>query len=174
MQTSDQVSVIPPDAGSRSRIGDGAVETIFKITGEQTGGAVAVAEHVLQPKQLGAPFHTHRREHEISYVLEGTITVQIGEEIFDAGPGTTLFKPRGIPHAFWNSRDEGARFVEVFVPAGFEHYFEELSSASSISNLIQRALPKGPSYAILLASSLRPSEVKPISSLTFSRARPSV
>lgn len=85
-----------------------------------------MAEHVLQPKELGAPFHTHRREHEISYVLEGTITVQIGDEIFNAGPGSTVFKPKGIRHAFWNSRDERARFMEVFSPAGFEHYFEEL------------------------------------------------
>lgn len=126
MQARESTTVTTSDAGPRFQVGGGVLETIFKVTGEQTGGTVAVAEHVLQPKQLGAPFHTHHREHEISYVLEGTITVQIGDEIFDADPRTTVLKPKGVRHAFWNSCDERARFVEVFSPAGFEHYFEEL------------------------------------------------
>ena len=78
------------------------------------------------PKQLGSPFHLHHREHEISYVLEGTVTVQIGEDIVEASVGTTVFKPKGIRQAFWNSGDEPVRFVEVFSPAGFQKYFDEL------------------------------------------------
>lgn len=112
--------------GSRFVVGAGELETIHKVSGEQTGGSVAVAEHVLAPKSLGSPIHTHHKEHEISYVLEGTIMVQIGDDVLEAGPGTTVFKPKGISHAFWNAADVPARLVEIFSPAGFEHYFEEL------------------------------------------------
>lgn len=104
----------------------GSLDTIVKVRGESTGGVVALAEHIIQPGTLGAPMHTHSREHEISFVTQGTIGVQIGDEVFEAGAGTTVFKPKGIPHAFWNASDSEARFVEVFAPAGLERYFEEL------------------------------------------------
>lgn len=112
--------------GTRLTVGAGELETIQKVLGEQTGGSAAVAEHVLASKSLGSPIHTHHKEHEISYVLDGTITVQIDADVFEAGPGSTVFKPKGIPHAFWNAGDVPARFIEIFTPAGFEHYFEEL------------------------------------------------
>jgi quercetin dioxygenase-like cupin family protein len=59
-------------------------------------------EHPLASRALGSPVHTHRHEDEYSIVLEGTIGVEIGEKVFEAGPGSVIVKPRGIPHAFWN------------------------------------------------------------------------
>ena len=47
-------------------------------------------------------------------------------EQLEAGPGDLVFKPRGIPHAFWNAGDEPARILEIISPAGFEKYFEEI------------------------------------------------
>lgn len=116
---------VDPGAGVRYTAG-AALATIHKVVGEQTGETVAVAEHILQPRQLGSPIHTHSREHEISYVVEGILTVQIGDAVFEAEPGTTVFKPKSTPHAFWNAGETEARFVEVFAPAGFERYFAEL------------------------------------------------
>jgi mannose-6-phosphate isomerase-like protein (cupin superfamily) len=115
---------IDADEGARQTIGGFAM--IHKVDGEATGGLVAVAGHVVQPHQLGSPRHTHSREHEVSYVVEGTLGVELGGETFEAGPGTTVLKPKGVPHAFWNPGDVELRFFEVFAPAGFEHYFEEL------------------------------------------------
>ena len=117
---------IEPGAGATYRAGGGALLTVHKVMGEQTGGSAAVAEHILHPKQLGSPRHTHRREHEISYVLDGVLGVEIGGETFEAGPGTTVHKPKDVPHAFWNPGDVDVRFVEIFTPAGFEQYFVEL------------------------------------------------
>ncbi len=71
--------------------------------------------------------HTHEREDEISHVTAGRLGVQIGEEVLEAGPGDTVFKPRGVPHAFWNPRDEPLRFLEVITPAGFEEYFADIA-----------------------------------------------
>ncbi len=97
----------------------------FLVSGDQTGGRFAMVKHPLAPRALGSPLHTHENEDEISSVLEGEIGVQVGEQVHVARPGAVVFKPRGIPHAFWNAGDTPARLLEVITPAGFEGYFEE-------------------------------------------------
>ena len=99
----------------------------FMIGGERTGGNFALVEHPIGPRALAAPMHTHRHEDEYTYVLEGEIGVQVGEEVRVAQPGDLVFKPRGVPHAFWNAADEPARALEIISPAGFERYFAELA-----------------------------------------------
>jgi quercetin dioxygenase-like cupin family protein len=99
----------------------------FMIGGEQTGGNFALVEHPIGPRALAAPMHTHEREDEYTYVLEGKIGVQVGEEVRLAQPGDLVFKPRGEPHAFWNATDRPARVLELISPAGFEGYFAELA-----------------------------------------------
>jgi len=99
----------------------------FMIGGEETQGNFALVEHPIGPRALAAPMHTHEREDEYTYVLEGKIGVQIGEEVFVARPGDLVFKPRGVPHAFWNAADKPARALEIISPAGFERYFAELA-----------------------------------------------
>ena len=97
------------------------------VSGEQTHGAMAIVEHDLVPRGLGAPLHTHEREDEISHVTAGRLGVQVGDEVFEAAPGDTVFKPRGVPHAFWNPADEPVRFLEIITPAGFEQYFADIA-----------------------------------------------
>jgi quercetin dioxygenase-like cupin family protein len=99
----------------------------FLIDGERTGRAFSLVEHPLPPRALGAPVHTHHNEDEYSYVLQGRFGVQLGDDTLEAGPGDLVFKPRGVPHAFWNAGDEPARLLELISPAGFEHYFRELA-----------------------------------------------
>jgi Cupin domain len=60
-------------------------------------------------------------------VLEGRFGVQLGPDVLEAGPGDLLFKPRGVPHAFWNASDEPARLLELISPAGFENYLRALA-----------------------------------------------
>jgi quercetin dioxygenase-like cupin family protein len=99
----------------------------FMIGGEQSGGTFALVEHPIGPRALAAPMHTHEREDEYTYVLEGEVGFQIGEEVLVAKPGDLVFKPRDVPHAFWNATDEPARALEIISPAGFERYFAELA-----------------------------------------------
>jgi quercetin dioxygenase-like cupin family protein len=99
----------------------------FMIGGEETGGTFALVEHPIEPRALAAPMHTHRHEDEYTYVLEGEIGVQVGEEVRVAQQGDLVLKPRGVPHAFWNAGDTLARALEIISPAGFERYFAELA-----------------------------------------------
>jgi quercetin dioxygenase-like cupin family protein len=99
----------------------------FMIGGEQSGGHFALVEYLIGPRALAAPMHTHEHEDEDTYVLEGEVGVQIGEGVLVAHPGDLVFKPRGVPHAFWNPSDKPARALEIISPAGFERYFAELA-----------------------------------------------
>jgi quercetin dioxygenase-like cupin family protein len=112
----------------------------FMIDGAATGGAFSLVEHPLPPRALGAPVHTHRNEDEYSYVLEGRVGVQLGEDVLEAGPGELVFKPRGVAHAFWNAGDEPARLLELISPAGFENYFRELAPLLSTSEPDEAAI----------------------------------
>lgn len=99
----------------------------FMLDGAATGGRFSLVEHPLPPRALGAPLHTHRNEDEYSFVIEGRIGVQLGDEVLEAGPGDLVIKPRGVAHTFWNAGDEPVRLLEVISPAGFENYFRELA-----------------------------------------------
>jgi quercetin dioxygenase-like cupin family protein len=118
--------VLPPGAGQLVWLQ--ALGVRFMLSGERTGGRFALVEHPIKPRALAAPLHTHAEEDEISYVLEGKVGVQIGERVLVALPGTLVFKPRGVPHAFWNPGAVPARLLELISPAGFERYFEEAAA----------------------------------------------
>ena len=118
--------VLSPDEGERVQFGGLGVR--FMIEGAQTGDNFALVEHPIEPRALAAPMHTHQHEDEYTYVLEGEIGFQIGEEVRVARPGDLVFKPRGVPHAFWNAGDVLARGLEIISPAGFERYFAEIAA----------------------------------------------
>jgi len=99
----------------------------FLIDARDSGGRFSVVEHTLPPRALGAPLHKHTNECEYSYVLEGRLGAQLGDEIVEAGPGEMVWKPRGQEHTFWNAGEEPLRFLEFISPAGFENYFRELA-----------------------------------------------
>jgi mannose-6-phosphate isomerase-like protein (cupin superfamily) len=99
----------------------------FMIDAARSGGGFSLVEHPIAPRTLASPLHVHRNEDEYSYVLEGEVGVQVGDEVRYARPGDLVFKPRGIWHAFWNRADDPARLLEIISPAGFEGYFAEIA-----------------------------------------------
>jgi len=96
------------------------------IGGEESGGGFSLVEHPMPPRALAGPLHRHSREDEYSFVLEGRVGAQLGEEVVYGEPGDLIFKPRDQWHTFWNAGDAPARILEIISPAGFEGYFEEL------------------------------------------------
>lgn len=88
---------------------------------------VAILEHDIAPGTLAAPLHRHAHEDEYSYVLEGEVGFQLGDEVRYARPGELVVKPRGQWHAFWNRTAEPAKVLELIAPGGFERYFREIA-----------------------------------------------
>jgi mannose-6-phosphate isomerase-like protein (cupin superfamily) len=99
----------------------------YLIDSADTDGRFALIEHRIPPRTLAAPVHTHEREDEYSYVLSGRMGAQIGDDVVDAGPGELVAKPRGIPHAFWNSGDEETVLLELISPGEFGEYFADIA-----------------------------------------------
>ena len=99
-----------------------------KASRSSTGGNLTVIE---SHTRGGAPWHVHSREDEYFYVIEGKIIVHCGDEIYSAGPGSFVFLPRGIPHA-WNVGAEGvATLLMMTVPAMLEEFLQEFHRAST-------------------------------------------
>jgi mannose-6-phosphate isomerase-like protein (cupin superfamily) len=121
----DSGYVITPS--DRATLLRGPLGAVLMLGGDRTAGRLSLVEHPLEPRALGSPLHTHRDEDEYSVVLEGRVGAQIGDQTVEAGPGTVLVKPRGVPHAFWNPADQPARLLEIISPAGFEGYFAGLA-----------------------------------------------
>src|SRR6266496_4291032 len=84
----------------------------------------------IPPRHLAAPWHRHSREDEYSYVLEGRLGAQLGDDVVYAEAGDLAFKPRERWHTFWNASDGPCRILEIISPAGFEHYFDELAAGA--------------------------------------------
>jgi mannose-6-phosphate isomerase-like protein (cupin superfamily) len=101
----------------------GVLATI-KATAEQTDGRYALVE-ILAPHGYGSVLHVHHQEDEGFYILEGEMTFYVGEQTIKARPGSYLFGPKDVPHAF--TVDSGpARLLFVFSPAGLEAGIREM------------------------------------------------
>jgi quercetin dioxygenase-like cupin family protein len=88
---------------------------------------VAIVEHTLPPHTLAAPLHRHSREDEISYVIDGEMTVLAADELSTVPAGDTVVKGRNVWHTFWNDSDEPLRFLEIIAPGEFSEFFEEIA-----------------------------------------------
>jgi len=118
------LTIVQPGEGP---VGDlGSIGVAFKLWGADTGGAVAIVEH---PFPVGAlvPPHLHTREDEYSIVTEGEIGFRSGDREIVLSVGGYITKPRGELHTMWNAGSTPARMIEVISPAGFEHFFRELT-----------------------------------------------
>ncbi len=97
----------------------------YSAEATQTGGAFALIEQVCPPG-FANPLHMHHAEDEAFYVLEGELTVFIGDQKLQAGPGTYLFGPRDIPHGFRVEGTSPCRLLLLATPAGFEQFVVEM------------------------------------------------
>ena len=125
MTATQNSQLLGPSEGESVDLGGLGVR--FMIDAARAGGGFSLVEHPIAPRTLAAPLHRHANEDEYSYVLEGRVGVQLGDEVLEASPGDLVFKPRGQWHAFWNPGDEPARLLELISPAGFEQYFAEIA-----------------------------------------------
>ena len=120
--------VLAEGEGLRLQSGPGR-DLIFKVTGEDTGGAfdyfiVQVAPHG------GPPLHVHHHQEETIHVLKGRYKIRIGEEIFTCDPGGFAYLPSKVPHAFLNLTDEPGEIIVVYTPGGGHKFYEEFGPIS--------------------------------------------
>jgi mannose-6-phosphate isomerase-like protein (cupin superfamily) len=92
-------------------------------------GSVAVVEVELAPESGGPPPHSHARLTDSFYVLDGTLTVLLGDEEHEAPAGSYALVAPGNVHTVSNPGREPVRFLNVSVPGGLDRYLRELAAA---------------------------------------------
>lgn len=128
MMIATPYKVLAPDEGLRLQSGPGR-DLIFKVTGEDTGGAFDYFVVQVAPKG-GPPLHVHHLQEETIHVLKGRYKVRIGDDIFYLEEGGFAYLPSQIPHAFLNLTDEQGEIIVVYTPGGGHRFYEELGPAS--------------------------------------------
>jgi quercetin dioxygenase-like cupin family protein len=119
MSLSDPV-LTGPGGGRTVTSGHGSSAEL-KIVGEQSGGDWAVVEWRVLPGDE-PPIHTHTREDETLYVLDGAITAFVGDQRIDVDAGSYAALPKDVPHGLKVRGDE-ARLLVTLEPAGAEYLF---------------------------------------------------
>ena len=98
---------------------------VVKVRDEDTGGSFSVHDNVIPAGSPGPLPHLHRDHEETFYVLEGELTVRVGERTITAPVGSFVVIPRGVVHQPSNPTTESTRVLLIFSPSGMEHFFEE-------------------------------------------------
>jgi mannose-6-phosphate isomerase-like protein (cupin superfamily) len=107
-------------AGEGRHYACGPMQSTFLADGQESGNRYAVSIWWVDPSKPGPGAHSHESNEELFYVLEGTMTFQVGDQHVDASAGTFLRIPAGVVHDFENRTAQRAGVFNVFIPGGFE------------------------------------------------------
>jgi len=91
---------------------------------DETAGAFSQIE-VDDPRGSAPPLHVHHNEDETFYILEGQVTMFVGDDRIDLEAGDYCFGARGIPHSYL-VRSDRARMLVTISPSGSEQLFVSL------------------------------------------------
>ncbi len=97
----------------------GRIQAVFKADGAETADGYSVSEWWLEPRTKGPGAHAHP-EDDIFFVLEGTMSILLGETWTDAPRGAFILVPGGVTHDFENRSDRRAGVLNLSIPGPFE------------------------------------------------------
>lgn len=112
----------------------------FKATSDNTGGRLWVQE-AFGAAGYATPVHRHTREDEAFYVLEGELTLYIGDDVVTATPGSFAWAPRDIAHAFC-VESPTAKFLAFSTDGGMDKFF--FATGEPAASLELPPPPQGP------------------------------
>ena len=109
--------VLAPGEGRRYDMG--RIQAVFKADGTETDGGYSISEWWLEPNTTGPGPHSHP-EDDTFYVLEGTMSVLVGDRWIDATQGSFVLVPGGTIHDFENRGATRAGVLNFSYPGNFE------------------------------------------------------
>jgi mannose-6-phosphate isomerase-like protein (cupin superfamily) len=116
------------------------------LPGSATDGALAIVDCEIAASTSGPPLHIHPASDETFVVTSGHLLVHLAGDLHVLGPHEVLHVPRGAAHTFATPREQGARFLAVHSPAGFEEFH-----AAAAASERERGEPLGVDRLIALA-----------------------
>ena len=105
----------------------GQLSIRYLMDGARTG-TMGMFELSIPPGSNVPPPHSHTRNEECVYVLEGSLRYAVGDTTRDLGPGDSMFTPKGTVHRFSNPFSGPARALIVMSPDIGAQYFLDVAS----------------------------------------------
>jgi quercetin dioxygenase-like cupin family protein len=95
------------------------IDSKVLVRSEESGGVLSVTEERVPPGWEGPPPDDAVFD-EAVYVLDGELTLRLGEESMHAGPGALAFVPAGVRHTWAGAGGADARYLIVRTPGTVE------------------------------------------------------
>ena len=109
---------LPPGEGRSYPMG--RISALFKADGDETQREYSISEWWLEPHTQGPGAHSHAAEDDVFYVIEGTVSVLLGDRWIDAPKGSFVLAPSGVTHDFENRSSSRAGVLNFSIPGDFE------------------------------------------------------
>jgi quercetin dioxygenase-like cupin family protein len=105
--------------------------TLMRILADRsdTAGALTVMEQRAR-RGFSPPLHVHHREDTALLVLDGRLTVLVGDAVSALDAGGFVWLPRDVPHTFRVESDE-VHLLEFATPGGVEGFHIDASDAAA-------------------------------------------
>jgi mannose-6-phosphate isomerase-like protein (cupin superfamily) len=103
----------------------GRIRAVFKADGDEAAGRCSISEWRMEPNTTGPGPHSHP-EDDVFYVVEGTMSVLVGDRWVDAPRGSFVLAPGGVTHDFENRSAEPAVVLNVSCPGNFEQHMPDI------------------------------------------------
>ncbi len=104
----------------------GSMDIRVCVRSSMTNGLYSSVECAVAPKTMGPSPHYHKELDELMYVLEGTASVLVGNDVVEIAAGGWHLRPRGVTHTFWNASDVPLHFIDMYFHQAFEEYLEAI------------------------------------------------
>jgi quercetin dioxygenase-like cupin family protein len=103
---------------------------IIHVTGKETDNRYSMVE-LYATKEGSPPWHVHHREDKGYYIIEGVVTIRVGQTVYKAKAGDYVHAPVGIPTTYTVDSKGYARIMLTFSPAGFENLMRAVGTPVS-------------------------------------------
>ena len=116
----------------------GQMQIVYLIDGTAAGG-MGVFELTVPPGSNVPPPHSHSKNDECVYVLEGTLRYSVDGVTRDLKAGEWMYSPKGSVHHFSNPHTVTTRSLTVLTPDIGAQYFRDVGVVVNASGPPDRA-----------------------------------
>jgi quercetin dioxygenase-like cupin family protein len=127
------------EPGEGEQLGLGPSQSSVKAGTDDGMGSLALLESTIGPEFPGPVLHEHGRMVDSFYILDGTLTLRLGDEAVEATAGSYALVPPGNAHTF-STQAEAVKLLNIFAPAGFEGYVREIAERARSGDLDQAGM----------------------------------
>jgi quercetin dioxygenase-like cupin family protein len=116
----------------------GQLKINYLIDGTANGG-MGVFELTIPPDSNVPPPHSHSKNDECVYILEGILRYSVDAVTRTLRPGDWMFSPKGSVHHFSNPSRETTRVLSILSPDIGAQYFRDVGAIINAGAALDRA-----------------------------------